>query len=196
MDVRYQGTTETGKAIKFPVNPVVGKYYVVPCVKNMCGEFIPINSYLHEDKKIIGFPESHWHIDWRFIPEGPYRDITTHEHRPPSKRQAESVITVYNSMQPARYSSETVEIHYKRMLCKREYGVSLFFAHHPQYLTMGWPVRLQKKFSCSSLKEIEGQLICPHKGIAIDKNCKDAEGNYVCPGHLLRFDPGTLKAVQ
>ncbi len=48
----------------------VGRFYRVPCIRaEMWKMMVPLFGPLHEDAEIVGFPEQHWHIDWRFIPE-------------------------------------------------------------------------------------------------------------------------------
>lgn len=200
--------------IKFPENVEVGKFYTVPHIWMEPGKayttekkgcFIPVNTHLHEDEKVIGFKPKHWHIDWRFVSqrlwkakiEGGRNSWTLNAYS--EGKQEVANILVYDPPNEYQYSNSVThtEIVYRRVKCKRLYRAGIFhdFDIHKQPKNC-WSFRLPKKFCNAKLKEVDGKLICPHKGAHIDKNCKDAEGNYVCPAHLLKFDPITLKVVQ
>jgi len=52
--------------------PIVGRYYLVPCIKVTSAESLPVGFWpvtgpQHEDKEIIGFAWRHWHYDFRFL---------------------------------------------------------------------------------------------------------------------------------
>lgn len=201
--------------IFFPENVQLGKYYLVPCVFAPAGsyygtltkgEFIPINTHLHDDKKVIGASFKHWHIDWRFVSQRMWNDKVkggtniwnAFNSESEGKLEVRNVI-VFDGKQKGYHMNRNVEdetIHYKRKKCIRKYSAYLFYEHDIYRLPKGWVQELSKVFCNSKLKKVGNVLICPHKGAHIDKNCKDAEGNYICPAHLLRFDPVTLKVVQ
>lgn len=189
------------EVILFPENVQVGKFYTVPHVQNVWGEYWPINSYLHEDAKIIKFPYKHWHIDWRFVHNTLYFEECISIWEPPSFVEVKKVLNLLdgelNDEIPfdKRYTTFNPEVHYKKVKCKRNYGAAMFSTDNRKKLK-GWPKDLARHFCKSKLKEVDGQLICPHKGIVIDRNCKDMDGNYVCPGHLLKFNPETLSVIQ
>jgi len=191
--------------IIFPVDVEVGKYYKVPCVKAkaiypfMDWNYIPINSHLHEDVKVIGFKHRHWHIDWRFANRELFNDRVKGA-RDESSKEVASVISLMETheLDENFMVTDSEEIFYRRLKCKRRYQAGDFFSgsfYQMQKSKNSWPIQLSKKFCSAKLKEINGQFICPHKGVVIDKNCKDHDGNYVCPGHLLRFNPKTLQVV-
>jgi hypothetical protein len=46
--------------------PVVGKFYMVPCVWYY-GEWMPVIGPRHDDKEVIGFTDKHYHKDVRFV---------------------------------------------------------------------------------------------------------------------------------
>lgn len=189
------------EVIRFPNNVEIGKFYIVPCVKNMNGHYIPINSYLHDDKKLIGATFKHWHIDWRFVSDsfwqsevGWYNERTA---RAKSSREGGIPIALMDKSKATHESTTAISenIFYKKRKCKRPYSVYSFFEDHKTFPAK-WVETLSNHFCGSKLKQDGDKLICPHKGILIDKNCKDADGNYVCPGHLLRFNPKTLMCIK
>ena len=189
--------------IIFPENPIVGKYYQVPHVQNNLGEMIPINSYLHTDLKYIKFELPHWHIDWRFVSKELYRfffDDFQLKRTNHSYEQLRTVICLINEEMNDKYywdkrkTTFDKQVHYKKVKYKRLYAISSFEKDNPEQMKQ-WPKNLREAFCKSKLKKVGNHLICPHKGMLIDRNCKDENGNYVCPGHLLKFDPFTLKAI-
>jgi hypothetical protein len=202
------------EAIRFPENVEVGKFYDVPHVwmdagrtytTESKGGFIPINTHLHSDEKLIGFKYKHWHIDWRFVDGRLWKQkieggrngwsaFATSE----GKQEVANVI-IYDASGATGHQNTVFfdDVVYRRVKCKRHYRAGSFhdldIHKHP---VDGWVLKMPKVFCNSKLKEVDGKLICPHKGAHIDRNCKDSEGNYVCPAHLLKFDPITLKVVQ
>ena len=202
--------------IKFPKNVEVGKFYIVPCVwqqKGMryasqkMGRYIPVNSHLHEDKKVIGADFLHWHIDWRFVEtrlwkqriEGGYENgFYDPAYKATEGKLEVANVIIYHKDAYRHYSNGTDDkmIYYRRLKCKRPYMVKTFFENDIfRQPAKSWVFSLSEKFCNSQLKKDGDRLICPHKGIAIDKNCKDKDGNYICPGHLLRFNPDTLQVI-
>lgn len=195
--------------IRFPKNPEVGKYYMVPCIRVTAAlwdgdEYCPVNTHLHEDSKIIKFKYKHWHIDWRFVsrPMHKRKVVETDFNRKDGMIKSEAAqIIVLDEIDFNLNSTTDHNIYYKRLKCKRQYLAGGFHGT-PYYQNItntnkeNWIDCLAETFSGSKLKEINGQLICPHKGAVIDRNCKDADGNFVCPAHLLRFNPETLEAIK
>lgn len=197
---------EKNEQILFPVNVEVGKYYTVPCVKVISGIYLAISSYLHNDKKIIGIGFDHWHIDWRFVSENVWQSecVNSKYSSYGSIVREVGIPVVYNddpeqnTLQGYNHpitSTYDKTVYYKRLLCKREYSAGQFF-ELKSLPDNNWVPKMQKHFCGSKLKREGDKLICPHKGILIDKKCKDKEGNYVCPGHLLRFNPETLECIK
>lgn len=185
--------------IIFPVNVQVGKFYSVPHIKNAAGEFIPINSHLHEDKKIINFPLKHWHVDWRFLSNEIYEYETSNCIN--SFIEGKTILCLHHESEIGvwlpRWVTSSIQVVYLKRKCKRSYSAGNFFQENPgRVRNTNWVGELAKTFCHSKLKKVGGKLICPHKGIVIDESCKDLDGNYVCPGHLLKFNPETLQVVQ
>jgi hypothetical protein len=197
--------------IIFPENVEVGKFYLVPHVwigpnkaysgKN--GRYVPINTHLHDDKKVINFTYTHWHIDWRFVDDSMWKAKIENAESvyrcSKGKREVANIIIFCDkgTLDIHTNSTEDATIYYRRVKCKREYRAHEFYKNDIYRSKPDqWVNQLPKAFCNSKLKEDSGNLICPHKGAHIDRNCKDEDGNYVCPAHLLRFDPITLKVVQ
>lgn len=193
------------EVIYFPENPEIGNFYKVPCVKNLKGEYVPINSYLHEDKKIIGVDFKHWHIDWRFVSVSFWKSEVewymnnTTKNRSFREGGIPMVLAKPNGEINFDYNDNTTtfstQIFYKKRKYKRDYGVRNFFQENKS-LPSSWMIKMSELFCGSKLKKDGNKLICPHKGVVIDKNCKDKNGNYICPGHMLRFNPDTLECVR
>jgi hypothetical protein len=159
---------------------------------------------MHEDEKVIGFKIKHWHIDWRFIETSFWRSEVFNGSRWSSIGKRETArIVCYNKsseyvIEQGLYSNFTDDdkIYYRKLKCKRGYSCGEYFDYDFERDLRTWTHKLPKVFCKSKLKEKNGQLVCPHKGIIIDKNTKDKDGNYVCPGHLLRFNPDSLLVVN
>lgn len=203
--------------IIFPENVEVGNFYDVPHVwmdRGMeytgpkKGMFIPINTHLHDDKKVLKFKWKHWHIDWRFVSEVFWKLKIAHETDFDGKKSSKGKLEVANIVilredDPEKWHTNGISdptIYYRRVKCKRQYFANTFYERdihlHTKYKHNNWLIELPKLFCNSKLKQVGSALICPHKGAHIDKNCKDTDGNYVCPAHLLRFDPVTLKCIS
>lgn len=192
--------------IKFPKDVVVGKRYLVPCVRiggysdfGLRTSYVPINSYLHDDIKVIGFKNKHWHIDWRFVSERMMADIKFGHGLIglPIPVQRTGLVVLYDKNKQFSNSTNDLTIYYRQRVCLREYNNNECFLKNKiaDNVPGKWVENLSAHFKCSKLKESDGQLICPHKGVVIDKTLIDDKGNYVCPGHLLRFNPKTLEVV-
>jgi hypothetical protein len=191
------------EVIKFPKNVIRNKYYQVPCVRipgpsRHCKKdyFVPINSYLHEDSKIINFYWKHWHIDWRFMPNRLTTKIVDASSFEPAYMRKIGTIVVFDKDRTTWLSTDDSNIYYKKIKCIQEYNANDFFDKSGLTKTnTQWITNISKCFKSAKLKQVDGELICPHKGIVIDKSCKDEHGNYVCPGHLLRFNSETHECI-
>lgn len=154
----------------------IGRYYRVPCVwVPMWKIKVPLFGPLHEDREIIGFPDEHWHIDWRFVPRA-FMDRWT------SRRSPHGLVL---SKQNAVGSIET-----RRLKCKREMPV---FPTHPNgNKPVFWLADLEKAHADARLK---CGRICPHRGLPLE-GCPVRDGIVVCPGHGLAWDVETGALVR
>lgn len=175
----------------------VGKFYKVPCVKTIrghrwdrlfAGEWIPVIGPEHRDGEIIGFPYTHFHIDWRFAstrlfnrcsersifhPTDPRYVYNRVLHRWPIQGKQET-------REDPFFISEPVQ---RRRRCQRE------FPAYP-HKEVKWLPRLQE--ACGHMK-MTG-MVCPHRGMPLEGCPRD--GDVVqCPGHGLRWNVKTGELV-
>lgn len=194
----------SNEKIKFPKNVEVGKSSLVPHVIARMGflrkeMYVPISSYLHNDKKHIKFPYDHYHIDWRFATKSVISS-SIYSRLPHTKQAAEVIIFDQEYTNDSSHCAVSDKIFYRRVKCRRLYLAAEFFdspsfdvlKKHQDHFVFTLP----ETFCNAKLKVDNGRLICPHKGVEIPKDCTDSHGNYVCPGHLLRFNPTTLQVIS
>lgn len=151
--------------------PIVGHNYLVRCVKSCAANWckgnrtIPVNGSFHCDKEIIGFPEEHIHIDFRFISNKELRRLNVNDSlfgRVVSKKFVEFEcweVRRCNRLMP-KFPKQTL-------------------GHH-----LIWMPELEKTFR-------DKQIACgrcPHQGIDLRLiNC-DRSLYKVCPGHGLKWN--------
>lgn len=136
--------------------------------------FIPILGGLHEDREIIGFPDDHWHIDWRFVPESSWKQIgKLHSDRDANTNAALRVISEKNT---------TGIIFRKRRKCLRS---------HITFPDIGpWHKKLEETYASTRMK----CLTCPHRGISL-VGAPVINGALICPGHGLAWHPKTGEMI-
>lgn len=140
----------------------LGRYYSVPCVfVSPWKRTVPILGPLHEDKNIIGFPDEHWHIDWRFVDSRWFRTCSArhpvHAKVVSAKKTAGGIVR-------------------RNLKCKRLMPEFPFVRH-------SWMASLEDAFSSARLR---AGLVCPHRGISL-AGCPVNNGVVVCPGHGLAW---------
>lgn len=158
--------------------PVVGKHYLVPCIRvpNRLRVlyWLPIVGDLHKDPD-IGFEDSHWHRDVRFSelihPPGivPNRGYDAVELE---------LASVFIDIVPPHY-----EVVFRRMKCRREMPA---FPFRGPTTGVKQPIveKLEKIFT--GRKVLCGK--CPHKGMPLESLPKDPDGQVICNGHGLAID--------
>jgi hypothetical protein len=152
----------------------LGKFYEVPAVLvNVWNGFrgwIPVIGPKHEDAEIVGFPYTHFHIDWLFASARTFNNACR------SMDQS----YVYGSVVqcPDSFGRAVIEEGPtpRRMKYKREL---------PEYPVnkAKWIPALEKEFSCAKL--VAGK--CPHRGIPVAAMLREGDV-LTCPGHGLRFN--------
>lgn len=162
---------------------IIGKTYDVPhviWVGNVNGSgkphwvpgslLLPILGPMHEDRELIGFPDDHWHIDWRFMPESSWKSIACWNiHRDVDTAAAARVLSEQNT-------SRTIVR--RRRKCIRP---------HITFPSIGkWHKKLEAAYSEHVMK----CLVCPHRGISL-VGAPVINGALVCPGHGLAWDKET-----
>lgn len=133
--------------------------------------FIPILGGLHEDREIIGFPDDHWHIDWRFVPETSWRAIGKlySRERDHNTTAAYRVISEKNT---------TGIIFRKKRKCLRS---------HITFPSIGqWHEKLEETYASARMK----CMTCPHRGISLIGS-PAVNGALICPGHGLAWSAKT-----
>jgi hypothetical protein len=186
---------------------VIGRSYLVPSIKvnpihatkgRYCGfglGWIPIWPILHDDKD-IGFPDEHYHVDWRFMSEAAIRQVVIQARSPEYARGALHPADFEKLVQTTGIETimETCILYVltKESICAgpKERPQRC----HRNQLT--WPSahkapeRLEPLFKGAKLKC--GR--CPHWGFDLRGIAPSVNGVIQCPGHGLCFraDTGDL----
>lgn len=184
--------------ILFPIDVVVGKYYLVPHIFTM--EFggvrhiyLPVSTPMHDDIEIIKFTAKHWHIDWRFVSNRIYKRIIDSDRE--VFEQVKNVIVEKETDYYTTHQAIDNTVKYLTRKCVRKPLANVF--HNVEKIKYySWPYNLQKAYCGEHLRKNEfGQYVCPHKGAIIDLKYVDENGHAVCPAHLLKFNTETLLAI-
>jgi hypothetical protein len=164
--------------------PVIGKFYMVPCVW-ADGDWQPVIGPRHEDKEHIGFDELHFHKDPRFISD---REVMQGFDWAVSRTSR--VITC----SPAQWelASVLVKIEHgpreRRRKCHRRmptFPADITSAGRP-----AWQLKLERAYEGATL----ACMRCPHRGIPLD-GLPVKDGKVICPGHGLAWDVSTGELV-
>jgi hypothetical protein len=175
--------------------PVVGKFYMVPCVRLKLREhghpargrdgWIPIIGPEHHDREVIGFPAMHYHIDVRFLGTDVLRRYDDQRwFCEPHRVMGHPVSTFSDGVTPSDYqlpSGHGFEKALRRLQCKRD------MPDFPRRSAWKWLPVLEEKHAACKLKPGN---ICPHRGIDLTPFIKE-DGTVICPGHGLRWDTKT-----
>lgn len=163
-------------AAAVPEPCVIGRYYRVPCVDvPMWNGMVPVFGPLHEDREIIGFPEEHWHIDWRFVPSA-FIDQRT------SRGVVHGLVVSWKNARGG--------IVMLRRKCRRE--MPDFPTHPHSGREVFWLRDLEANHRGARLK---CGRICPHRGLPL-AGCPVKDGVVVCPGHGLAWNVDTGELVR
>ena len=149
---------------------IVGVTYDVAALFHLYHKcWIPLIGTEHEDAEIIGFPHSHWHIDWRFATEGFYGRSLSWELTPHG--------TVFTRQSARNDPNFHGDIRRKRMKCKRP------MPEFPGETLVKWLPKLEQLFENRTMTN----MICPHRGMPLT-GCPVKDGVVVCPGHGLAWN--------
>lgn len=182
--------------------PVVGRYYLVPCVKyryDFKVRWWPVVGPKHDDAEHLNFAAVHYHLDRRFLPmamlRGGYAVPTAR-----GIREGKRIWRSSDTMLAARPLSEVTEYgplptpELRKRLCivsdvgfpgrAREGLHSNFDRLHEAY----------EGRRCG--RNAEGQLICPHKGAVLSNLAADRNGIVTCPLHGLNINTQTGVVVK
>lgn len=174
-------------------SPIVGNYYLVPCVqlipKYAIREgydlFCPVISPLHEDKELLNFPFKHWHFDFRFVSENMWARFvfkngwTTNRHH--------GTVLHQFRLNEDQKEQQVVSIKsvYKRRKMKREMTE---FPYSKNFMS-----KIEPAYRKCALKD---DLVCPHRGVNLKGLPLTVDGNVVCPAHGLMWNLQSRKMVS
>ena len=151
---------------------IVGRFYLVPTVEvEVRGVFRkwPVFGPWHADDEIIGFPQSHFHLDTRFIPAKSLSMI--HDVHLGGRSHAAAYAVGSHGPRPA--------IVYRRRKC---YRAMLEFPTDRAV----WHWALRNKYAGAKLINYR----CPHQGADLRSMQADGDGCVQCPMHGLKFQNG------
>lgn len=168
--------------IEAVAEPVVGRFYWVPCVELPKAtpywakvtrrrprlRVVPVLGPGHEDNEIIGFKLDHWHLDWRFIND---RALA----RWP-RRDNDFMATV----QTTSVDGNELTLVRHRLRCRRP--MPTFPQHEAE-----WGPKLEQAYARHTLGKCR---TCPHRGIPLN-GIRAQNGILVCPGHGLAWNLAT-----
>ena len=194
---------EMGKPLK------IGKVYTVPCVRAKWMRrdpwWVPVIGPAHNEAEVIGLPQQHWHVDYRFLPRRerelvfPVLDfatvfgsvITNVVPDPPSlvdqcrlgHDHKNGRVTVddlpHEGVPPGAY---------------RRVERLRFTAHYPQYPvgSIDWLQDLETAYVGQTL---DSGLVCPHKGADLS-GIQPVDGVTICPLHGLGWCAETSQLIR
>lgn len=171
--------------------PVVGKYYLVPCVQMIDhyghDVFAPVIGNLHHDDFAAGVGW-HYHYDHRFRMPGTiewhtYTRQKTNGCRPGIGRRSDDILG-YLDLKIWKGKlidkDNPPEIHWRRKKCVSQFGGLCV----PRNITLGEYVDWAKKYEKTNIKKT---MKCPHHGVCL-KSVPVHNGVIECPLHGLKWD--------
>jgi hypothetical protein len=173
--------------------PVVGRYYLVPCVRYYWHGMVeswPVIGPPHHDAE-IGFMPIHYHIDARFLTRKQQR--LAFEERTYSRGHKNFSIRQYNAS-PLSEIDQTNEWNVKRYgpiprkpTLEKRICTNLKL-HWPLPFKPGEnePMWLWFTDLAGAIERPDGRLLCPHKKVDLSQFEPDADGIVTCPLHGLR----------
>ena len=156
----------------------IGKFYVVPTVRGKLYHIDrnwPVLGPKHEDSEFIGFPEQHYHVDWRFVPDRDYRHS--------SLRLFTRVATPLMQSNGGP-NCDLPSPMMRRRKYQRAFDVSIF-------QQVRWLLTLETAYASCKMTN----LICPHRGLPLN-GCPQDGDVVTCPGHGLRWNVKTGELVK
>lgn len=157
--------------------PVIGKFYLVECVKMNDGGkglWLPIIGGVHTDIDILprltGRDGLHWHRDPRFSPK---RELTPSRLGFHSPEVFELAKIIFKFPEGSITGRET---RLEKRKCLRS------MPEHPKHSNVSGVVEkthVGRNVLCGK---------CPHKGFPLESLPKDASGHVICSGHGLKID--------
>lgn len=160
----------------------VGQVYFVPVVRlgsrsPIPGVFFPVMGEAHDDADFIPvYPEnvSHFHIDWRFIPDAVYPELSKimveffGQYWQPGDKNLQLACVIPADLTAGGERRWPLP-------CQRN---QLQWQAVPDWLAHLEAAYKDKRVECNR---------CPHRGISLAGAPADENGVRVCPGHGLRW---------
>lgn len=162
--------------------PVLGRYYLVPCVEYV-GLWWPTIGGWHEDAEILKFKNHHFHYDFRFINRRHLNLLRSNPNKP-HRRLPEYMGLVHSG------PVQTPPLEHMRMRCNR---LTPDFPTYT-YRAGGWGEKLENAHAEHVLKP--DCAVCPHRGFKLGNLPQSADGVVVCPGHGLAWHLPTGRLVK
>jgi hypothetical protein len=173
--------------------PVVGKYYLVPCVRYYWHGMVaswPVIGPPHHDAE-IGFMPIHYHIDARFLTRKQQRVAFKKET---TWRGGETFLFRKYNIWPLS------EIDQDRECNVKKYGPiprkPTLEKRKCTNLELHWPLPFKpsekhimwSRFTdpAGAIQRPDGRLLCPHKKVDLSQFEPDADGIVTCPLHGLK----------
>lgn len=163
--------------------PIVGRYYLVPCVKTPRDEdyppaWVPVLGPMHEDRTTIGFPFEHYHHDLRFSSPAALARISRDADAGGAARgPLDQVLADPGHTLPAP--------EWRRRRCHRAMPEA---SGQPW-----WLAAMERAHAGARLKACR---ICPHRGLPLASLPVAPDGTVTCPGHGLTFNISTGRLVR
>jgi hypothetical protein len=169
---------------------------MVPCVKLLADKrvaysgyhpaagrdgWIPVIGPEHEDRELLEFKATHFHMDVRFLSDRALANVYSplRSHSPEQQAMTLPVSTWSDgvgAVRPLKFERAM-----KRKRCKREMPDFPPVGHDRRWCAM------ERAYVDCKLKPGN---ICPHRGIDLTPFVKP-DGTVICPGHGLRWDTHT-----
>jgi hypothetical protein len=175
------------RVVEMESEPVVGDFYMVPCVKYR-GEWAPVIGQEHTDKEYIKVGSPHLHYDLRFTPAWMIQERVGH-YAASRNVQCDINQLMMGRVVFTREGADSNKVRERKMRCLRFMPVFPLVIHTEP---IAWMRDLENAYQHTQLNCAR----CPHRGMPLSKENADENGNVVCPGHGLQFNLETGKLVS
>lgn len=175
--------------------PVVGRYYRVPCVRVPERErlpWIPVFGPLHDDAEWLNFTAKHFHVDPRFMGDRllrRYVGIRWSGRSWAAQSLGRPVsVTDWKTGEPLPGAIYVPTM--RRLRCLRRmpmFPCPLRRLDGPVADRKARPFDVEYRGAHPDARLINGR--CPHRGIDLRSMPEDPDGMVTCPGHGLRWCP-------
>lgn len=161
--------------------PVVGRFYMVPCITYPYHERVdvwPTLGPLHHDRGEVNFPYLHYHIDPRFL--------TADQARHCARKSAFYGGTVEACAAAYPLSHHGSPLPARPHLVRRKCRASSWQYSPPS--AVPWLDALEARYGAPAdpIRVKRDRLLCPHRKVDLSSLQPDADGIVTCPLHGLR----------